>query len=289
MKVHVLDTSALNDLVSPSAALVRHRLLSEVDDERIVVLATDPLVWELPGTRTIDEPKYVAMCQLLVRVTRGRVMLRPAVRRDRELRTSRALVFPEFVDDERQFSPVFDADVVDREAALRAGFVRGLRFAEAEKAADSIRALDEEERRQRVAQGQPAEQVGSAWRAALKRANRSHKYILGFAESFAQDDIADAASKLGIDVSTMSPRTLPTPWTSALIHVARIRAVVVGGTSPIGRRSANQIDLVHLEEASAYADVFVCGDRALRAFAGTVPELRCEVLSFEEWGTRLTR
>ena len=73
-----------------------------------------------------------------------------------------------------------------------------------------------------------------------------------------------------------------------MIHVARIRVVLVGGTSPAVRKSAGQLDLLHLDEAASYADVFVTCDRRLRAFARDVRELRCLVLSFEEWASRLT-
>ena len=198
LKVHVLDTSALNDLVAPSAALVRHRLLTEIDAGRIVVLATDPLTWELAGTRAVDEPKYVAMAEMLLRVTSGRAMLSAPVRRERELRAGRALVFPEFVDDERQFVPVFAADVVDREAAYRAGLARGLRFAEAEKAADAVLALDEEERRQRGIQGQPVEDVGTAWRKALKLCG-SHSAFCPWSATAARNIAATSVRK-------------PSPW-----------------------------------------------------------------------------
>jgi hypothetical protein len=87
----------------------------------------------------------------------------------------------------------------------------------------------------------------------------------------------------------IDPRALPTFWYSALIHVARIRAVLIGRTSPTGKKSPGQIDLIHLEEAAAYADVFVTSDGRLRAFAKSVRGLKCEVISFDDWATALTR
>jgi hypothetical protein len=78
------------------------------------------------------------------------------------------------------------------------------------------------------------------------------------------------------------------PLSSALIHVARIRAIILGGTRPDGNKSAGQVDLLHLEEAAAYADVFVASDRRFRSFAGQVRELRCEVVSYADWAKVLT-
>jgi hypothetical protein len=98
--------------------------------------------------------------------------------------------------------------------------------------------------------------------------------------------VSDAAA-VGLDVTNLSPRDLPTFWSSALIHVARIRAVIIGGTSPVGKSSAGQVDLLHLEEAASYADVFVTCDRALRSFAATVRGTRCEVLSYNDWAARI--
>jgi hypothetical protein len=289
MRVQILDTSALTDLVAPGSALVRHQLLDEVDAERIVVLVTHPLIWEVSATRAVNEEKYRAMVELLARSSRGRVLLRLPLRRERELRARRALEFPEFIDSEMQFVPLFDAKAVDGIAAHGAGVARGLRFAEAEKALETVQALDAEERRQRSAQGAPLDGSGTGWRKALKHANRDKNYLLKFAESFARDAVTESGKRFGVDASPLHPRSLPTFWSSALIHVARIRAVVVAGTSPNGRRSANQMDLLHLKEAATYADSFVCSDVPLREFAKGVPDLGCEVVAFDEWATRLTR
>lgn len=98
----------------------------------------------------------------------------------------------------------------------------------------------------------------------------------------------DVCAAEGLEART-SPLELPSLRARALIHVARMRAVIIGGTSPTGKRSANQTDLIHLGEAAPYADVFVAEDRGLRAFAKEVRELGCEVLSFSEWADRLTR
>jgi len=76
---------------------------------------------------------------------------------------------------------------------------------------------------------------------------------------------------------------------SALAH-RRSRVGLVGRTNPAGRKAVSKLDLLHLNEASAYADVFVTSDRRLRAFAKSVQtflELRCEVLSVEDWVQRL--
>jgi hypothetical protein len=288
MPVHTLDTSALSELAKPGSAVVRHRLIAEADAGRVVVLVTWPLMWEVVGARSVDDAHYRAMVEVLLRVSGGRVMINERSRRERELQARRALTLAGFVDDKSCFTPAFEPEAVDRAAAKTAGLARGLRFAEAEQAADTVEGLNESVRLQAMTRGEHVDEVGAAWHRALALANRREKYALELAESYARDRMVTDATAVGLDVTNQSPRDLPTFWSSALIHVARIRAVIIGGTSPVGKSSAGQVDLLHLEEAASYADVFVTCDRALRHFAATVRGMRCEVLSFEEWAALLT-
>jgi hypothetical protein len=272
MKLHVIDTSALNQLVHPDRALVRHRLLDEVAAERVVVLATHPLIWEFPATHAIDEPKYIAMADLLQRITRGRAMINPNERRQREIRARRALTLAELISSDVEYVPVFDREKIARGVADSAGIARGLRFAEAEKAESAARGLAE---------------LDEEWRHGLKIANKAKRYGSEYAEDIARDAIAEYGRREGVDVAGVNPRDLPSFWSSALIHTARIRAVLVARASPTGNKSAGQIDLMHLEDAASYGDFFAAEDGRLRSFAATVPGLRCEVLSFAEWSGRL--
>jgi hypothetical protein len=125
------------------------------------------------------------------------------------------------------------------------------------------------------------------WRKALNVESQSAAWVRALARDYAEERVAEFGQGDGVDVSGLDVCRLPTFWMSALIHVARIRAVLVERTSPTGNKSTNQLDLMHLEEAASYADVFVCRDRRLRTFSSHVLDLRCEVLSFEQWHERL--
>ena len=279
MPVHTLDTSALSELAKPGSALARHRLVAEVDAGRIVVLVTWPLMWEIVGARAVDDAHYRAMVEVLLRITGGQVMLMERSRRERELREPAALSRSRgssttSIGSRRHSSP--------RRSTLAAAKERGARAGSAVRRGGASRrpgrGLNESERQRAMARGEEVDEVGAAWHRALALANRREEYALELAESYAVDRMLKDAASAGIDVTNLSPRDLPTFWSSALIHVARIRAVIIGGTSPVGRSSTGQVDLLHLEEAASYADVFVTCDRALRSFATTVRGLRCEVL-----------
>jgi hypothetical protein len=274
MKVHLLDTSALTDLSETADAIVRHRVLDEISADRIVVLGTYPLMWELYGTRAVNEPKFRRQVDLLLRMTRGRLLLDAPARRVRELQAGGPLTYPGFVDDKWQLVPTAEAEQVDTAAAHGEGVKFGLIFRELEMAHDSIRELD---------------RVSPGWRKELTGAYRSGRYATELGEIYGQIGMKLFEARAGVDASQLTASTLPTFWSSALIHVARIYAVIVGGTSPKGRRSAGQFDLMHLEEAASYANVFVTSDASLRSFAKKVRDLRCEVLSFEDWAARLTK
>jgi hypothetical protein len=288
VKICCLDTSALNDLLEPNTVLVRHRLIDEVNARRIVVLGTAPLLLEMSGTYDVDAARHVAMIDLFHRISRGsNLLLDPVVRRERELRAGRALVYPAFV--ESNYEPSFEANAVQRAAAFATGCIRGMRFLEAEKASEAVRTLDDRERQLASARGELSDPSDPAWRRTLKVARGDERFMAQLVEDFARAAIDACAHRLRIEnAAGLNPRDLPTFWQSASIHVARIHAVIVGRTSPTGRKSAGQVDLLHLDEAASYADVFVTSDRRLRAFAKTVRELRCEVLSFTEWAGGIT-
>ena len=273
MKLHFPDTSALNDLADSGPALVRHRLIDEVKAGRIVLLGTAPLILELNGTRAVNPAKHVAMVDLFRTISGGSNLLAdPPTRRERELRKGGALTYPEFV--ESGFEPSLDPVAVDRAAAYHAGYARGARLAEAQKATEAEEALDARD---------------PSWRKKLKEAHRNDKYVLDLAEDYARIAMEDFGKRVGISLtSSLNPRAHPTFWQSALIHVARIRAVLVGRTSPTGNKSPGQLDLLHLEEAASYADVFITSDGRLRSFAKDVRELGCEVVSYAEWAATLT-
>ncbi len=288
MQLCFLDTSALTDLVAPDAAFIRHRLIDRVNGGNVVVLGTAPLLLELSGTYEVDAPKHLAMVDLFHRISRGsHFLLDPPTRRERELRCGRGLIYPDFV--ESRFEPSLEVEAIGHAAAAYAGYSRGMRFAEAEKAADAIRALDDLERQAALAVGSVFDLHDPQWRRTMIQANRSESYALRLAEDYARIAIDRFAPTVGItDTETLGARALPTFWCSALIHVARIRAVVLGGTSPTGNKSVGQLDLIHLEEAASYADLFVTSDCRLRAFAKEVRGLRCQVLSFDDWAAALT-
>jgi hypothetical protein len=203
MPVHTLDTSALSELAKPGSALVRHRLVAEVDAGRIVVLVTWPLMWELVGARSADDAHYRAMVEVLLRVTVGRVMLSERSRRERELRARGALTITGFVDDAHCFVPAFDPEAVDLAAAKSAGLARGLRFAEAEQAEDTVEGLNESVRMEAMARGEDVDEVEGAWHRALALANRREEYALELAESYARDRML--APHLGRRLPATSP------------------------------------------------------------------------------------
>jgi hypothetical protein len=285
VKLHFLDTSALSDLAEPAHALVRHRLLDEIQAGTIVVLATHPVLWELPGAYGAAPAHFAGMFDLLMRITARRVLLAAPLRIGREVRAGGPLRYPAFVDHERWLVPINDPATLDEAAAYNFGFTHGLAFEEALKADDAVDAINQEARRQALAQGVPYDP--DAWPRALKREFRKREYALRLAEDFARTTLERSGGDAGVDVSALNPRALPTPWTSAVIHVARMRAVLIGRTSPTGKKSPGALDLMHLSEAASYADVFVAADRRLRAFARSVVDLLCEVLSFLDWSRRL--
>ena len=215
MPVHTLDTSALSELAKPGSALVRHRLVADVDAGKVIVLVTWPLMWEVVGARSVDDAHYRAIVEVLLRITGGRVMLMERSRRERELLARGALTLAGFVDDEHRFTPAFEPEAVDLAAAKSAGLARGLRFAEAEQAADTVEGLNESERQQAMARGEEVDGVGAAWHRALALANRREEYALELAESYALDRMLKDAASAGIDVTNLSPRDLPTFWSSA--------------------------------------------------------------------------
>jgi hypothetical protein len=286
MMLHLLDTSAHSILAAPHNAGVRHRLIPQVDAGSIVVLVTRPLLRELPGTRAVNQAHYDNMMDLLYRITQRRLLLSVPPRLEKEVRKGGPLVFPEYVDDEHVLEPPRDADEIDTAAARYAGESAGLTFHEMERATDTVDTLEEEARRQARVQGQPYDPV--SWRRGLREAFKQEAYVLDHAEHHARKDMHDVSAEIGVDVTSLEPRNLPTAWGRAVVHVARIRAVVLGKTSPKGKKSPGALDLAHLKEAAAYADVFVTHDGSLRAFAEqVVPALRCEVLSFDEWAARI--
>jgi hypothetical protein len=255
MQLHVFDTSSFNLLVEPEAALARHRLLEEVDAEHVLFLLTHPLIWETLGTRAVDDAKYRAMTDLAARISKRRLLIDPPTRRVRELEARRALTLAEVIDPEHEFVGLLDPEKVDREAAMRSGMGRGLRFAEAEKANAAALDLDDLARAKSAEQGEaPPTSPSKIWRRGLKQ-GASDEYLLALAEHFAGSAVERFGDHYRIDVTGVEPRRLPSFWASALIHVARVQAVMVARHSPTGRKTAN----------------------------------RCEVLSFEQWAERLTR
>jgi hypothetical protein len=285
IRVHILDTSALSDLAEHSQyALARHKLLDGVAAGRMLVLGTAPLLWELAGLHALDPALLRASMDLLIRITGSRMILATPTRQVEELRSKGALPYPGFVDPDHTIVPMEDREALAHAAAVNEGRVRGLRFHEAEQAQDTADALDEETRRQANEKGE--EYDPKAWHRALKKVPASFWYEQ--AEHNARVQMDRVAANAGVSTSGVSHRDLPSFWASALIHAARIRAVLVGRTNPAGRRAVGRLDLLHLSEAAAYADVFVTSDRRLRVFAPSVLNLRCEVLSLEAWVARLT-
>ena len=285
MKLHLFDTSALSDLAEAENALLRHRLIADVDSGRIVVLATHPLIWEIAGVRAANEPHYIGMMDLLFRVTRRRVLLRLQRRAEAEIRNGGPLAFPAYVDDEQRLELPLDVEEIDTAAATNVATAAGLTFREAERAEDTRQGLEDEARRQAREKGEPYD--ATAVRRGLKEAYERQEYVLDLIEHYARTDVDEVCSEVGLIVPSLHPRSFPSLWSRAVTHVARIRAVMVGGTRPAGRKSPGAIDLIHLKEAGAYADVFVTSDRRLRAFAANLYEKRCDVLSFEEWAATL--
>ncbi len=271
--LHVLDHSVLNRLVESDVARLRHRLITEAEAGRILIPATHPLTWELGPTRAVNDAKYRAMVELLLRISRGRFLLDAPGRIVKELQRGRSLTYPDYLDPDHGMVPVFDPEVIDEAAAGHLGRSRGEMFCEAEQASDSADAL--------IALDQD-------WRETLIEAFRTREYTFDLADHYARETTKDFEGLAEVDVPLVDPRALPTVWSHALIHTARVRAVMVARVSPTGRRSPKSLDLLHLKEAAAYGDVFVCLDRSLRAFAGTVTDLRCEVLDFEDWAARFT-
>lgn len=287
VKLHFLDTSALTDLVEPGAALARHRLIDEVSAERILVLGTAPLLLEMSETHAVDGPKHQAMLDLFDRITRGSTLLAdPPTRRERELRARGALAYPGFL--ETGYAPTRDPQAVNSTRPSASEYLAAMRSAEATKALNAKRELDALERDAAMARGDPFDDERPPWRAKLKAAFARDPYVTDLAEHYARTAIAEYGATLGVSTDGLTPQSFPTFWSSAVIHVARMRAVLVGGTSPTGKKSASQIDILHLEEAASYADVFVSSDGRLRAFAGTVPNLACKVISFLDWERELT-
>jgi hypothetical protein len=282
--VHTLDTGALTDLAEPQHGLTRHRLLDEIAAERILVLGTTPLLWELPALRAKDEHLFRASLDLLVRITRSRVLLSPPTRHEDELRARGPLPYPAFMDPQHGIVPDEEPETMARAAAVNEGHARGLRFSEMEQAVDAADALQEEARRQARASGEQHDP--RAWRRSLKRA--PPEFWFDQADYNAQVIVRQIATRAGLDPAGVDHRNLPSFWGPALIHAARVRAVLIEGTSPAGRKSVSKLDLLHLEEAAAYADVFVTTDRRLRVFAERVCR-RCEVISLDAWAHRLTR
>jgi hypothetical protein len=285
----LLDTSALGALTAPEAFQIRHRLLEKVRGGGLILLVTDPLGWEMAAARAVNDTKYRAMVDLLARLTNGRVLLSAPDRREREAKLGRALTFDEVVRAAQRFVQIFDVRVVDEEAARRGGMLRGLRFREAEKASDTVEALDAEVRKQRLTQSAIASTSDerSVWHDGLKKQFRNPAYVGQLVADYARTDLDGIGELYRLNTSGLDPLSLPTFASVAAIHVARVRSVIVGGTSPTGRRSANQADLLHLEEAASYADVFVTCDGRLKAFAETVSSLRCRVATFNEWSKEL--
>lgn len=283
-KLHVLDCSALNDLVEPGAAVARHRVLEEVKAGRLLVPVTHPLLWEMVPTRALDDAKYRRLSDLAGRLSREYWQFDLWQRRVLELRVRRALTLREVLNQNEVFLQVYDAPTVDQAAAQYEGFARGSAFAEAEKVQLSLDALDDLARKHLGYEGHDPRE---AWHRPVKDANRSEKYALSFAERFARGEIEMFARRLGIDARGIEPRALPTFWSCALIHVARLRELLVARQSPTSSKAPNQTDVIHLKEAAAYAEVFVTSDKRLRSFSKKVRELTCEVLSFGEWVTRI--
>jgi hypothetical protein len=286
MQVHTLDTSALSELAKQPHGLVRHRLIDEIAAERIVVLGTHPLLLELAGAHRANRAHFRAMFELLIRITSRRLLLPALQRIDRELSARGPLAFPDFVDQKEGVVPFDDSAALEQGEADLFGRTRGLAFREAEQTADAARDLDDLGRRQARAAGVPFDE--SRWRKGLKDQFRVPAWLHDLAEHYARKTIEHRGKASGIDVSGLSPSSVPSAWSSAWIHVSRMRAVIVGGASPTGKKSPGPLDLVHLKEAASYADMFVTKDRGLLAFAKDVPGLRCEVLSFDQWARRFT-
>jgi len=140
VRVHTLDTCALSDLAEHSQfALARHRVLDEVAAGRIVVLGTHPLLWELPALHGANRSLFEAFFDLLLRISRGRVLLHPAVRQEHEVRARGRLDYPAFVDSEGGIVYVRDAERLAEDAAFNEGHALGLQFSEKEKGAALLR------------------------------------------------------------------------------------------------------------------------------------------------------
>ena len=271
--LHILDTSALNDLVEPNAAYVRHRLITATDAGRILLPATDPLMWEVGATRAVNDAKYRSMLELMLRVSRRRLLLSAPARRVRELQLGGTLGVPGCLDPGRVLVPCFEPDEIDEASSDHLGRAYGEMFSEAERALDTAEGL--------VAQA-------ASWRRTLADEFRKPAYVYDLADYYARVAMKEFEAAAGVDSSGLDQRALPTSWSSALIHAARVYAVMVSRVSPTGLKSPKSLDLIHLGEAASYGDVFVCSDRRLRIFAATVRDLRCEVLDFDEWASRLT-
>lgn len=285
MKLYTIDTCALSDLARPPLARLRHYLLDHVRGGYIVVLATYPLLWELAGARAGDAAHFDAMVDLLLRVTRECVLLPAPDRLEQELRGGGALSYPGFVHNTMKLTPDPSTESAALHAAEHEGYVAGLAFHEAERADDAVDALAAEARRQGRQKGMSYD--GAAWRRGLGEEFKREAFVLDLIDHYAQTDIADVCARTGLAAPTAHPSSIPTAWARAMVHVARMRAVVVGGTSPTGKKSPNQTDLTHLKEAAAYSDGFVTSDHRLRMFAKTIGGLRCEALSLDEWGQAL--
>jgi hypothetical protein len=156
------------------------------------------------------------------------------------------------------------------------GLARGASFRETEQVDAAVAAL--------IAENASGGIVDARRRA---RAVLSGASATAFADHSARQTVEEFGEKQ-TEASSVDHRALPSVWARAIIHTARAYAVIVGGTSPNGNRSPKFVDLTHLGEAAAYADVFVSSDRPLRAFAQTVRGLRCEVLDYKEWAARFT-
>jgi hypothetical protein len=284
MQIHALDTCALTDLAEPDHAALRQRVVAHARTGRLIVPVTQGLLWEVPATRARNDGKYRAMVDLLWRISRGgHVLMNVPGRCAEEARARRALTREEIFLARQRFVPVVDPTTVDSQAAEGAEMARALLREEEERVRLSIAGMDESVRAH-YGNDSPHGQETSVWRSALRDARLLRSRVAPFAQQLARAALEKTGARERIDVADLDPRSLPTCWSHALIHVARVRDVVVLGQRPSSRKATGQLDVVHLQEAAGYADVFVTSDRRLRLFAGRVHGLTCRVLSFADWG-----
>lgn len=281
--IALLDCNVVNYLVRPpqrlglDGAAICARLTRAVRERRLLCFATEHLIAQIGGAALTDPPKMHAMFRLLHELSRGYVLVdRPSRIRAERVASRRLDVFDLCFEPRREayFWSYLDSPI-ERDPAIRKAARREL--ARGRKDAEFFEGKVE-----------PVRALAGGKGNATRNLDAYHRDSAPLVEDWVRDFLRDSSWTRSIARDGRpwpAPQELPSIWSYVSFFLSRLQLV---NTRRLSADDGDHGD-IGLYSESAYADVFVTDDGAMKRIIENIGPSATPVQTFPEFIAKWAR